>query len=176
MNREINYLIEYLAKSNDPFFKVILEFFKDNSIYIPTKYEAKTIKVLADKSGFEIGNTSIDKLLNKELNKNLLKAKEQIFETIIKTNFKKNRDQFDKVETSIYKCLEAYISSLSRAFGLFIIYAKDEPPELFVKYANILHVELLNTIFNDEEIVLLEDKLREVMSVYIALYAKYMYV
>ncbi len=179
MNKEINYLIEYLAKSNDIICAEVLSFFTEHYIYIPTKYELKTIKILASKSGVELDNAEhlLNEKLKEELNKTLIQAKEQLFETLIKTNFKKKKEQFDKVETSIFKCLSSYIVGITRAFDIFYVYTKknQQKPELFIEFANILHVKLVNSVFNKEEKELLEDKLKEVMSVYLALYAKFLY-
>ena len=180
MNRQNNYLIEYLAKSENFLYRDILVFFEKNSIYTATKYEPKTIKVLAQKSGLEIDDAEklLDESLKKELHKRLIEAKKQLFETLIKANFKKKKEHFDKVETSIFKCLSSYIVGITKAFDVFYVYTKNnqQKPELFIEFANTLHVKLVNSIFNKEEKELLEDKLKEVMSVYLALYAKYLYV
>ena len=179
MNKEINYLIEYLAKSEKILYKDILYFFAKEGIYTQTKYDAKTIKALASKSGFEITDAEqlLNAKLNKEIHKRLVEAKKQLFETLIKANFKKKKEQFDKVDTSIFKCLSAYVGGLTKAFDVFYVYTKDnqQKPEIFIEFANTLHIELVKTIFNQEEKALLEDKLKEVMGVYLALYAKYLY-
>ena len=157
----------------------MLDFFEKEGIYIPTKYDLKTIKLLAKKSGFDIANEEklFGDILNEKLPKTLLKAKEQLFETLINANFKKKKEQFDKVETSIFKCLSAYISGLTKAFDIFYVYTQknQQEPEVFIEYANTLHVNLVQSIFNEEEKKLLEEKLKEVMGVYLALYAKYLY-
>ncbi len=179
MNKNINYLIEYLAKSENILYQDILNFFEKEGIYTPTKYEAKTIKVLAKKSGLEIDNASIllDEKIKLELHERLIEAKKQLFETFLKANFKKKKEQFDKVETTIFKCLSSYIVGITKAFDLFYVYTKNnqQKPEIFIEFANTLHVKLFESIFNKEEKVLLEGKLKEVMSVYLALYAKYLY-
>jgi len=179
MNKNINYLIEYLAKSEDILYQDILNFFEKEGIYTPTKYEPKTIKVLAKKSGLEIEDASIllDEKIKLELHERLIEAKKQLFETFLKVNFKKKKEQFDKVETTIFKCLSSYIVGITKAFDLFYVYTKNnqEKPEVFIEFANTLHAKLFESIFNKEEKALLEDKLKEVMSVYLALYAKYLY-
>lgn len=157
----------------------MLDFFEKEGIYIPTKYDLKTIKLLAKKTGLDIEHEEklFDDMLNKKLPKSLIQAKEQLFETLIKANFKKKKEQFDKVETSIFKCLSAYISGLAKAFDIFYVYTQknQQQPEIFIEFANTLHVNLVQSIFNKEEKELLEDKLKEVMGVYLALYAKYLY-
>jgi hypothetical protein len=179
MNKKINYLIEYLAKSENVLYKDILEQFEKYTIYTATKYEPKTIKLLASKTGIKIVDAQklLEEALKEELHEDLIEAKKQLFETLIKANFKKEKEQFDKVETSIFKCLSSYIIGITKAFDLFYIYTKSnlQEPEIFIEFANTLHVKLLNKIFNKEEIVLLEKNLKEVMSVYLALYAKYLY-
>jgi len=179
LNKKLNYLIEFLAKSNNFLYVKVLGFFEKEGIYIPTKYDVKTIKLLAKKSGFDIKNEEklFGDILNENLHISLIKAKEQLFETLIKANFKKKKEQFDKVETSIFKCLSAYIIGLTKAFDIFYVYTHNnqQEPEIFIEFANTLHVNLVQSIFNEEEKNLLEEKLKEVMSVYLALYAKYLY-
>jgi flagellin-specific chaperone FliS len=179
MNKKINYLIEYLAKSENVLYKDILEQLDKNSIYTKTKYEPKTIKVLASKSGIVIDDAQklLDDTLQEEVHENLIEAKKQLFETLIKANFKKEKEQFDKVETSIFKCLSSYIIGITKAFDIFYVYTKNnqQEPEVFIEFANALHVKLVHSIFNEEEIKLLKDKLKEVMGVYLSIYARYLY-
>jgi len=179
MNKEINYLIEYLAKSGDIFYKEILDFFALNDIYTPTKYDLKIVKFLSKKSGYEIfdAQNQLDYKLKKELDTKLVESKQKLFRTLIESNFKKKVEEFDKVETSIYKCIGLYIVGLTRGFELFLIYTRNsqQVPEVFVDFANVLHVKLLESIFNPEEKALLDSKLKEIMSVYLALYAQNLY-
>lgn len=157
----------------------MLNFFEKEGIYIPTKYDLKTIKLLAKKAGFDIKHEEklFGDMLNEKLPQSLIQAKEQLFETLIKANFKKKKEQFDKVETSIFKCLSAYISGLTKAFDIFYVYTQNnqQKPEIFIEFANTLHVNLVQSIFNKEEKELLEEKLKDVMGVYLALYAKDLY-
>jgi dGTP triphosphohydrolase len=186
MNKEINYQIEYLAKSDDKnalFYQEILEFFKKHLIYTSSKYDLKALKVLAEKSKIEFPISfndalqKLDKTMQKCIGKDIQEAKQQLFETIIQSNFKKEKELFDKVETSIYKTLSAYIYGLTRAFELFFIYTKEnvKDPELFIEYAHEIHKKLVEHIFNKEEKILLETKLKELMSVYLSVYARYLY-
>lgn len=186
MNKNINYLIEFLAKSdekNADIYKNLLDFFREHYIYTSSKYEIKTLNVLALRSkiepalNFKHGLKQLDEILSKSLNSDIKEAKEQLLKTIITTNFKKKKEDLDKVETSIYKCITSYIYGLSRSLELFYMYTKDDlkEPEIFIDFANIVHVKLIEMIFNKEEKELLEEKLKEVMGVYLALYAKYLY-
>lgn len=187
MNKEINYLIEFLAKFDDKqtsdFYKVILDFFKNHYIYSVSKYEIKTLNVLAKRDSFEIPSSFdealklLDKKLESIMSHDVLEAKKQLFETIVSSNFKKEKENFDKVESSIYKCLLSYISGLTRSLELFCIYTKNDvsEPEIFIEFANKMHEILLNTIFNKEEKELLSDKLKEIMGVYLSVYARYLY-
>ncbi|WP_458701482.1 hypothetical protein ACKGJI_05030 [Sulfurospirillum sp. 1307] len=177
MNKQINYILEYLAKKDDYIYKEILGFFEKKLIYIPTKFSPNQLELLAQKSDIDLSKTKLDKLVNEILDDELIKAKKSIFHTLIKSNFKKDIEKFNKVESSIYKLLDLYINSLCIGFDLFYIYTKSnlQEPEICIEFANVLHVKLLNKIFNKEEIVLLEKNLKEVMSVYLALYAKYLY-
>lgn len=188
MNKEINYLIEILAKFDENkdsyFYKDILDFFKYHYIYSVSKYEIKTLNVLAKRDGFQIpANFSealkaLDKKLELYIDKDISEAKKQLFDTIISSNFKKEKESFDKVESSIYKCLLTYISGLTRSFELFFIYTKNDvkEPEIFIEFASHIHEKLLKTVFNKEERKLLDDKLKEIMSVYLSVYARYLYV
>lgn len=188
MNKNINYLIEYLAKSdeekNASFYNYVLDFLKEHYIYTASKYDIKTLNVLAKRSKIELASTYNDalKLLDKELQENMnseiKEAKEQLLETIITSNFKKKKEDFDKVETSIYKCLISYVFGLTRALEIFYMYTKDDvkEPEVFIEFANGTHTKLIEIIFNKEEKELLADKLKEIMGVYLSVYARYLYI
>lgn len=188
MNKNINYLIEFLAKSDDNknvnFYCHILEFLKKQYIYTASKYDVKTLNILATRNklevalNFEDGVNQLDQILLKSINSEIKEAKEQFLKTIITTNFKKKKENFDKVETSIYKCITSYVFGLTRAIEIFYMYTKDDlkEPEVFVEFASEVHVKLIEMIFNKEEKELLEDKLKEIMSVYLSLYARYLYV
>lgn len=187
MNKNINYLIEFLAKSdekNADIYKYLLAFFKEHYIYTSSKYEIKTLNVLALRSkielalNFEHGLKQLDKILDESINSDIKEAKEQLLQTIITTNFKKKKEDLDKVETSIYKCITSYIYGLTRALELFYMYTKDDvkEPEVFIEFANSVHVKLIEMIFNKEEKKLLAEKLREIMAVYLSIYARYLYV
>lgn len=188
MNKELNYLIEFLAKSNDDsslyFYKNILEFFKEHLLYTSSKYEIKTLKTLAMKDkiefpcDFEDALNKLDVLLDLNMNSEIKEAKQQLLETILATNFKKKKENFDKVETSIYKTLLAYIVGLTRALEIFYMYTKDnvKEPEVYIEYSTKVHEELIVLIFNNEEKKLLADKLKEIMSVYLSVYARYLYI
>lgn len=186
MNKKINYTLEYLAKSEDKsnFYQNLLSFFNEKEIYTQSKYELKTLTILANRanielpSSYEDGIKNLDKLLESNINSEINSAKKQLLETILQSNFKKKKEDLDKVETSIYKCLTAYIYGLTRSLELFYIYTKDDlrEPELFIEYSSKIHQELIDTIFNKEEKELLAEKLKEIMGVYLTLYARYLYV
>ena len=179
MNKKINYLFEYLIKTEDELCRTVSAFLMKKNIYLPTKYTPKIIKIVAKQSGFVIdsSNEQFDYELLKELDEALVFGKKKIFNTIIESNFKKKKEYFDKVETSIYKCLNAYILNLTKALDIFYVYTKknQQEPEVFIEFSNTLHVELINKIFNEKERELLDGKLKEIMGVYLALYAKYLY-
>jgi len=178
MSKEINYLIEYFAKSGNATCSVVLEFLDKNHIYIPTKFDSKKLEILAKKDKVELSEKNLKSIIENQIHKEIHKAKKTLFETIISSNFKKKKEQFDKVETMIYKCLKLYIDSLCLGFELFYIYTKDDlpKPEVFISFAKELHVKIFETVFNEEEKEILKDKLQEVMGVYLALYARYLYV
>ena len=186
MIKKINYLIEFLAKSNEKnadFYKYILSFLQEHYIYTVSKYDIETLNILAIRSklevasNFENGVKLLDKILQESMNSEIKEAKKQLLKTIIATNFKKKKEDFDKVETSIYKCVTSYIYGLTRALELFYMYTKDDvrEPEVFVEFASGVHIELIEMIFNKEEKELLADKLKEIMSVYLSVYARYLY-
>lgn len=187
MNKNLNYLIEYLAKSgekNSDFYKYLLDFLKEHYIYATSKYDIKTLNLLATRSkidtvaNFEKALEELDKNLKKSMNSEIKEAKEQLLESIISSNFKKKKEDFDKVETSIYKCIVSYIFGLTRALEIFYMYTKDDlkEPEVFIEFASSIHVKLVEMIFNKEEKELLEDKLKKIMSVYLSVYARYLYI
>ena len=187
MNKNINYLIEFLAKSdvkNENLYKYILDFFKSHYIYSFSKYEIKTLNFLAQRNkidialNFDNGVEKLDKILKESISSDIRDAKAQLLETIIKTNFKKKKENFDKVETSIYRCIVAYILGLTRALEIFYIYTKDDEIEVetYIEFANSVHIKLIEIIFNKEEKELLADKLKEIMGVYLSVYARFLYV
>lgn len=186
MNKNMNYLIEFLAKSdenNADLYQSILVFFKEHYIYTSSKYDIKTLTLLAQRSkietavNFDDGLKKLDKILDTSMNSEIREAKEQLLQTIISSNFKKKKEDLDKVETSIYKCITSYIFGLTRALEIFYMYTKDDvkDPEVFIEFANSVHVKLVEMIFNTEEKELLSDKLKEIMSVYLSVYARYLY-
>ncbi|MDX1808581.1 MAG: hypothetical protein R3331_03465 [Sulfurospirillaceae bacterium] len=188
MNKEINYLIEFLAKSNIPdisdSYVLTLNFFDKHSIYIPSKYDTKALRLLAQKSDIVLSDDALallkrlDLLLNANIPEEIKSSKKQLFETLVKSNFKQKKGRLDKVETAIYKTLSAYIFGLTRALDLFFIYTKQnmQEPEVFIDFAQMIHTNLFETIFNEEEKALLREKLKEIMSVYLSLYARYLYI
>jgi hypothetical protein len=178
MDKDINYKIEYFAKSGDATCSMVLDFLDKQSIYVPTKFDSKKIKILAKRDGIELSKENFLKLVESKIHTEIINAKKMLFKTIIQSNFKKEKEQFDKVETTIYKCLKLYIDSLCFGFELFYIYKKNHPlkPEIFILFAKELHAKIFQTIFNKEERELLKDKLQEVMGVYLTLYARYLYV
>ena len=186
MSKNINYIIEFLAKSdekNADFYKYLLDFLKEHYIYTASKYDIKTLNVLAIRNklelaaSFEDGLNQLDKIFEEGMNSEIKEAKEQLLETIITTNFKKKKEDFDKVETSIYKCITSYVYGLTRALELFYMYTKDDvrEPEVFIEFASRVHAKLLEMIFNKEEKELLADKLKEIMGVYLSVYARFLY-
>jgi len=187
MNKNINYLIEFLAKSdekNADFYKHLLIFFKKHYIYTESKYDIETLNILALRnkieiaSSFEHGLKKLDMILEDDMNSEIKEAKKQLLQTIISSNFKKKKEDLNKVETSIYKCITSYIFGLTRALELFYMYTKDDvrEPEVFIEFASSVHVKLIEIIFNKEEKELLEAKLKEIMGVYLSVYARYLYI
>ena len=188
MNKQINYLTEFLAKNRSQksaeLYKCILDFLKKHYIYTASKYDIKTLNILAKRAkletalDFEDGVTKLDYILEDIMSNDIKEAKKQLLETIIKTNFKKPKEDLDRVETSIYKCLTSYIFGLVRALEIFYVYTKDDikEPEVFIEFASYMHKNLIDMIFNKEEKTLLEDKLKEIMSVYLSVYARELYV
>lgn len=186
MNKEINYIIEYLAKRGEKqssFYADILEFLNEHLLYTSSSFSSAKLLLLAQKNGYKLEDNfdamlkRLDTLLQENLPSAIKEAKTQLFETLLSSNFKKKKEQFDKVETSIYKCLSAYIFGLTRGLEIFYAYSLDnvKEPEVFIKYANTLHVKLLEAVFNESEKALLQTKLKEIMSVYLSLYARYLY-
>jgi hypothetical protein len=184
--KQIDYILEFLSKGEQKESKIyesILDFLGEQLLYTSSSFSRKSLITLANKEGFALENDfdamlkRLDTLLQENLHAEIKEAKSQLFETLISSNFKKKKEQFDKVETSIYKCLSSYIFGLTRGLEIFYIYSLDnvKEPEVFIEYANTLHVKLFEEIFNESEKALLEEKLKEIMSVYLSLYARYLY-
>jgi len=198
MNKDINYLLEYLIKIDDndntELYKFITNFFNEHYIYTPSKYELKTLGVLANRSGFSLPESfeqavkELDKCLEVEINGEIKEAKIQLLTTILLTNFPKNQkhlkksmkkfeEKLEKVDKKIYRAITSYIYALTRGLELFYVYTLHDKkdPELYIDFSNRLHIELIELIFNEKEKELLADKLKEIMSVYLCVYARYLY-
>ncbi|NCD11962.1 MAG: hypothetical protein EOL93_05380 [Epsilonproteobacteria bacterium] len=197
MKKEIHYLIEYLAKSKEnPFCVLLLESLNEMMLYTPTRFTPTQISALMEHHALIVpqnvheGMAQLEKCLEAYLPEALNEGKKALFMTLLEVNFPKKKgflkislelflSQLEPVEKSIYENLLAYISGLNRALALFFVFAKEEPqtftPESFVHFGEHLHVKLCELIFNDEEKNFLEKGLKELLGVYLTLYGKYLY-
>ena len=197
MKKEILYLIEYLAKSKEnPFYVLLLESLNEMMLYTPTRFTPAQISALMEHHSLLLpkntqeGMAQLEKCLEAYLPEELNEGKKALFMTLLEVNFPKKKgflnislelflSQLEPVEKSIYENLLAYISGLNRALALFFVLAKEEPqtftPESFVRFGEDLHVKLRELIFNDEEKNFLEKGLKELLGVYLTLYGKYLY-
>jgi hypothetical protein len=200
MKKEILYLTEYLAKSDNEhvsaFYAVLVQTLATFELYTPTKFTQPQIGALMMRqdlcvpSSMEEGVKALDAALEQLLPSTLQEAKKSLFITLLNANFPKKKSflsvslefflsQLEPVENSIYENLLAYVSGLNRALALFFVLGKEEAstftPERLVAFGEALHVKLLALVFNEEENALLSQGLKELLGVYLSLYGKYLY-
>ena len=200
MKKEILYLTEYLAKSENAqekaFYELLVQTLTSLELYTPTKFTQVQIGSLMSRQGFctpsnfEEGVKALDSVLDVALPKPLQEAKKSLFMTLLNANFPKKKgflsvsldlflSQLEPVEKSIYENLLAYVSGLNRSLALFFVLGKEDAhnftPECLVAFGESLHVRLLKLLFNEEEKALLSQGLKELLGVYLSLYGKYLY-
>jgi len=200
MKKEILYLTEYLAKSDNEqesaFYALLMQTLVYLELYTPTKFtQAQIISLMSRQeyntpSSLEEGVKTLDVALDKALPLALQEAKKSLFMTLLNANFPKKKSflsvslelflsQLEPVEKSIYENLLAYVSGLNRALALFFVLAKDDTttftPERLVLFGETLHGKILELVFNEEEKALLSQGLKELLGVYLSLYGKYLY-
>ena len=196
MKKEIIYLLEYLSKSekNDeamPYQEIVLAL-EEILLYAPSTYSQNKLQTLIKHNGFTLPNNFneainlLDSRLKSVLPSVLVEAQKMIFHTLLMSNFAKKKpflehsialfeSQLEPVEMSIYQHLSAYVKGFNRALSLFAILGEKSPPEKLIAYAQIVHVKLMEQLFNEEERRLLSSGLHKLMAVYVSLYGKYMY-
>lgn len=200
MKKEILYLTEYLAKSENEqertFYALLIQTLADLEVYSPTKFTQAQIGSLMSRQGLNIpssckeGIQALDSLFESIIPKPLQEAKKTLFMTLLNVNFPKKKgflsvsldlflSQLEPVEKSIYENLLAYVSGLNRVLALFFILGKEDTqnftPERLVAFGESLHGKLLEFLFNEEETALLSQGLKELLGVYLSLYGKYLY-
>lgn len=200
MKKEILYLTEYLAKSENAqekaFYELLVQILTSLELYTPTKFTQVQIGSLMSRQGFctpsnfEEAVKALDSVLDAALPKPLQEAKKSLFMTLLNANFPKKKgflsvsldlflSQLEPVEKSIYENLLAYVLGLNRSLALFFVLGKEDAhnftPECLVAFGESLHVRLLKLLFNEEEKALLSQGLKELLGVYLSLYGKYLY-
>lgn len=197
MKKETLYLIEYLAKSEkNPFYARVIEHLTSCMLYSPSSLTQTRLSTVMHHYGLEIpkdendAQKRLDVALDAVLPSSLNEGKKALFMTLLASNFPKKKgfltlslelflSQLEPVEKSIYENLLAYVSGLNRGLALFYVLAKEQTtpftPEQLVSLGSFLHVTLCQLIFNEEELGALEEGLKSLMSVYLTLYGKYLY-
>lgn len=196
MKKEITYLFEFLCKNEKPeeaqLYASIAHALEKRLLYVPSRYTQEKLNILMRHMGYLVPTSyeeaikHFDTVLEAFLPKPLFDAKKTIFMTLLTSNFPKKRgflehslalfeSQLEPVEKSIYHNLSAYVKSINRGLGLFFILGEKSTPEILIAFTNDLHVNLLQTIYNEEERTLLKKGLSELMAVFIGLYGKYLF-
>ena len=200
MKKEILYLTEYLAKSDNEqesaFYALLMQTLVSLELYTPTKFTQAQIGSLMSRQAYRVpssleeGVKALDLSLETRLPHVLQEAKKSLFLTLLNANFPKKKSfltvslelflsQLEPVEKSIYDNLLAYVSGLNRALALFFVLAQDDAvnftPERLVLFGETLHGKILELVFNEEEKTLLSQGLKELLGVYLSLYGKYLY-
>ena len=197
MKKEIIYLSEYLAKSQikgafEPY-EAILQVLNTLEIYTPSKYDQVQIQVLLKHGGWSVPSSfeeavlQLDKVLESFLANEISTLKKSIFHTLIASNFPQKKgflehsyalfiSELEPVEKTIFDNLTSYVLHINRGLGVFCSVENMQSPENFVAFANALHVKLLKFIYNEEERLLMNNGLKELLSVYLGIYGRYLYV
>ncbi len=197
MKKEIIYLSEYLAKSQikgafEPY-EAILQVLNTLEIYTPSKYDQVQIQVLLKHGGWSVPSSfeeavlQLDKVLESFLPNEISTLKKSIFHTLIASNFPQKKgflehsyalfiSELEPVEKTIFDNLTSYVLHINRGLGVFCSVENMQSPENFVAFANALHVKLLKFIYNEEERLLMNNGLKELLSVYLGIYGRYLYV
>ena len=200
MKKEILYLTEYLAKSDNEqekaFYQLLVQTLTSLELYTPTKFTQAQIRALMSRQGLDVPATfeesvkALDSTLDAALPKALQEAKKSLFMTLLNANFPKKKgflsvsldlflSQLEPVEKSIYENLVVYVAGLNRSFALFFVLGKEDAhnftPERLVAFGESLHDKLMVFLFNEEETALLSQGLKELLGVYLSLYGKYLY-
>ena len=113
--------------------------------------------------------------------------KKSIFHTLIASNFPQKKgflehsyalfiSELEPVEKTIFDNLTSYVLHINRGLGVFCSVENMQSPENFVAFGNALHVKLLKFIYNEEERLLMNNGLKELLSVYLGIYGRYLYV
>jgi hypothetical protein len=197
MKKEIIYLSEYLAKSQikgafEPY-EAILQALNTLEIYTPSKYDQVQIQVLLKHGGWSVPSSfeeavlQLDKVLESFLPNEISTLKKSIFHTLIASNFPQKKgflehsyalfiSELEPVEKTIFDNLTSYVLHINRGLGVFCSVENMQSPENFVAFGNALHGKLLKFIYNEEERLLMNNGLKELLSVYLGIYGRYLYV
>lgn len=182
MKKELDYVLEYLSLSKQIPFDSALDFLQNNSMLQACYDDKKILRIHAAKDGIKIQNSNnkalsqLDTFLHRLIEDDIQNAKKMLFDTLVQSNFKKKKEELDKVETSIYKCLNAYVTSLCRILEVFYCYDYDKKdPRVFIEYGNQMHKAIVSHVFNKDEIDTIKDQLKQLLGVYLAMYSRYMY-
>jgi len=196
MKKEIIYLTEYLAKSQqkgefEPY-EAILQKLHTLEIYTPSKYSQGHIQALLKHGGWNVPSSFEDAILQLDialetfLQNEISRLKKRIFNTLIASNFPQKKgflehsyalfiSQLEPVEKTIFDNVTSYVLHINRGLGIFCGVADVQSPENFVAFGHALHVKLLELIYNEEERVLLSNGLKELLGVYLGVYGKYLF-
>ncbi len=196
MKKEIIYLMEYLSKSDKDdeakLYQAIIHALERTVLYTPSRYTQEKLCILMRHATFETPENFqealklLDARFEELIPSSLMQMRKTIFKTLLISNFPKKKSflehslalfesQLEPVEKNIYQSIMAYVMGLNRALCFFFLLGEKSTPEMLLTFSSTLHVTLMESIFNEEEKVLLEKGLKELMGVYVGIYGKYLY-
>lgn len=116
-------------------------------------------------------------------NVGLDKEKEQIFKTLMSSNFSKYKDaldksiqefelSLDKVDAKVYMLVKTYIEMINLCLEMSISFTKEQNINEFSEFGLMIHHILLKEFLYDEEREQMQEGLEKALAVYISLYFK----
>ena len=197
MKKEIIYLMEYLSKSDKDdeakLYQAIVHALERTVLYTPSRYTQEKLRILMRHATFETPENFqealklLDARFEELIPSSLMQMRKTILKTLLISNFPKKKgflehsyalfiSELEPVEKTIFDNLTSYVLHINRGLGVFCSVENMQSPENFVAFGNALHGKLLKFIYNEEERLLMNNGLKELLSVYLGIYGRYHYV
>lgn len=195
MKKKVQLILEFLAKCKHTskeyqnVYDFILHELSNENLCARTIFSCEQIKTLLK------GEINTQEKAEKFLHEHLVKKNEEfqnyldkIFTTLLSANFPAHQEKLksslvefeaslDKVEAKIYVMIKTYIKTLMLALELYIFFDDERLRELtqVVEFAKRVHENILKNLFYEEEVTLMDDALRQLLSVYVGVYYNFCY-
>lgn len=187
----MQHLLQYLAFcQNSPkyanlYFQKIYNLLLDDNLIQDKKVECELLKKQI-KDTYNIINFEYEAMFKKAqevFDVGLSKEKEQIFKTLISSNFPKYKTALDssiqefelslsKVDAKVYTLVKTYIELVCLSLEILISLSKEKNINEFSEFGLIIHHLLLDELLYKEEKEQMQEGLEKALAVYISLYFK----